>query len=264
MQIGGYQAEEILDKHWRFSDVADKLLRFASKSGAGANKADLRPWTSPRHNQRNTNSCVGQSVVKAFEIKRNMIHGVEAHEDLSVLAVYYLARELMTPQRTDKDQGTYISLAMDAVRRYGVCLEEDWPFIPNKVLKPPPFLAMRRAYMRRIKAFYRITEDGSDRVEAIQTALRAGSPVVYGTSVGDAWLNYEAGQVLRPESQTNGGHATVLVGFDGDVFIGENSWGRSWGDDGFYLAHEDLIKDSRSRDFWICTEGGEAWTDIGD
>jgi len=34
-------------------------------------------------------------------------------------------------------------------------------------------------------------------VNSVLEALRANHPVVYGTEVGDNWMNYRAGQVMQ-------------------------------------------------------------------
>jgi C1A family cysteine protease len=41
------------------------------------------------------------------------------------------------------------------------------------------------------------------------------------------------------------------------VFIGENSWGTGWGDDGYYLIAPEVIADPISQDFWVITGSWE-------
>ena len=232
--------------------------------------ADLRPYSSPRHDQGQTGSCVAQSVVKALEnLERQRLcrqRGISPsqlrpgdHHNLSVLALYYLCREKMQPSRVREDKGTYISLACDCLRLFGVCTEEEWPFNPARVFEAPSILAMREAYDHKISAYYRIKTAGQDLVADVIAALRANHPVVYGTEVGDNWMNYRAGDILRRPVRSEGGHATHLVGWDQrrGAFIGENSWGTRWGDDGFYLIAPEVIADPSSRDFWVITGSWE-------
>jgi len=58
-----------------------------------------------------------------------------------------------------------------------------------------------------------------------------------------------------------GGHATHLVGWDEQrgLFIGENSWGTDWGDEGFYWMAPEVLADARSNDFWVITG---IWEDV--
>lgn len=248
----GYIPEDDKPEHLSYEDLLKPNLVPLTDGDV-----DLRPFTSPRHNQGNTGTCVANSTIKALEIKRIQKYGMAAHVDLSRLAVYYLARELMFPPQTDKDKGTHISLAFDVLRRFGVCPETDWPFDTAQVCIPPSWKAMRSAYLHKIGSFFRIRSQGQGRVQEVIRCLRAGHPVVYGTAVGDNWQNYQKGQVLNDPGANPGGHATVLIGYKDGVFIGENSWGNSWGDDGFYLLSPEVIASTKSSDFWTALAAWE-------
>lgn len=264
----GFRPEnDIEGTHWGFSRLKANL--------PGQSGSDLRGFASPRHNQSHTSSCVAQSTVKALELKRIMKHGVTAHVDLSRLAVYYLARELMSPNETNKDEGTHISLAADVLRRFGICRENPilgatndrsyWPFDATKIMTPPSWGSMRQAYLHKISAWYKIYSKGQDRVGDVIQALASGSPVVYGTQIGDNWFKYDGTPIEKTAGTIAGGHATVLVGWDpqGDFFWGENSWGRGWGpDDGFYKIRPDVIASQMSSDFVVFTCGWEPWAEV--
>lgn len=224
--------------------------------------SDLRVYTTPRHNQGGTGSCVAQAVVKALEIRNNIVQaqrGVAAEKwetnDLSRLHLYYLAREMMNPSRVGEDAGTYISLACHVLNRFGVCSERTWPFREAHVNHSPSWAAMREAATRKVpvKDYWRIQSSGSHRVEACIAALGQGFPIVFGTRIGDQWRGYDGKTPLTLPDKVTGGHATTLVGWDGQrgVFIGENSWGSRWGDNGFYTMDPDVIASFISHDFWI-------------
>lgn len=250
--IAGFRVEP--DQIWHKG--YEELLKVRMKP-IWSGDVDLRQFSSPRHNQGGVNSCIANAVVKSLEIKRIQKYGLGKHVDLSRLAVYYLARELMSPQETNKDNGTYVSHAFDALRRFGVCAESDWPYNPKNVLTPPTWLAMRKAYNHKISSFYKIRSVGTMRVDAVIDCLRAGNPVVFGTKAGDNWKNYKKGEILQVGSSSDEGHATVLVGFVDGKFIGENSWGAGWGDNGFYLMDPDVIGSSHSTEFWVPQAGWE-------
>lgn len=230
---------------------------------------DLRPFSplSQRHDQQTTSSCAANAVVRAVEIRQNMFPGGPPYVDLSRLAVYYLARELMDPPETHKDEGVFISHACDVIRRFGVCPESDWPFDPGLITTPPSWSAMRRAYQHKIKAFYRIESTGARRVAEVARAIQSGLPVVYGTVIDDQWGRYHGKlDVLDPlglpmAGREWGGHATVLIGTRGDTFIGENSWG-TWGDEGFYRIKAEVIASPVSSDFWVLENTDEPWSTV--
>ena len=117
-KLGGYRPDPPDDRHWGF----ETRLRAHLPTAAGS--VDLRPYASPRHNQGQTGSCVAQSVVKALEnLERQKICqdqglrpeqvGPQQHQDLSVLALYYLCRERMEPPEMAQDSGTFQWLACD-------------------------------------------------------------------------------------------------------------------------------------------------------
>ena len=219
----GFREEPDSPKHRGFEDnLRNRLI-----SMAGSGEVDLRPYSSPRHDQATTSSCVAQATVKALEIKRILQHGHEAHIDLSRMAVYWMARNLMFPKETHLDSGTYISMAFDVLRKFGVPPEEAFPWDERRIFDAPTWNAMRQAYVSKIEAFYKIRSTGLDRIDMVIEALQAGHPVVYGTNVGSNWMNYRKGQVIHPtpKEEILGRHATVLVGFTNGKIIGENSWG---------------------------------------
>lgn len=247
IKLDGYQPEPVKEEQWSFEE------HFKGSPAAATNTyTDLRSYTSPRHNQRQTSTCVAQSVVKALEIRHNMAFGKERHVDLSVLALYYLAREIQFPMITRFDNGTTVSCACDALRRFGVPAEADWPFDTTKVNLSPSWMAMRRAYLHKISAYYRIKSEGQERLDAIRAAIGAGFPVVFGSIIGTEWYGYKTGLITEAKDNAEAGrHATVILGFDGETFIGENSWGTSFGDNGFYYATPEFLTSKKAGDFWV-------------
>ena len=257
--------EKSLQSYWNFASQLKPHL------ATGSGDADLRPYSSPRHDQGETGTCVAQATIKALEnLERQHLCqeqgitpaqlGTDGHQNLSVLALYYLCRERMNPSQVQADSGTSPSIACECLRSFGVCTEAAWPFDVSKLFQPPSVMAMRDAYLHKVSAYYRITETGSDRVQNVIDALRGNHPVVYGTTIGDNWTNYRAGQVLQLPSNPAGGHSTHLIGWDNSrgAFIGENSWGPGWGDNGFYLLAPEVVADSSSLDFWVITGTWEA------
>ena len=254
--LTGYRPEPDTSKLWVYEDRLKERMVLKDSGDV-----DLRPWTSPRHDQKLTSSCVGNSVVKALEIKRIMKYGHENHVDLSRLAVYYLARELMLPPETHIDGGTYISHAFDAARRFGVPTEAEWPWVESKITTPPSFMVMRNAYLHKIDSFYRIRSRGLDRVDEVIRCLRAGNPVVFGTYLDGTWINTKPDVVLKAvtRNESIGRHAMVIVGWVDGKFVIENSWGTGWGDDGFGYLDPSVIAARGSLDFFVAQAGWEEY-----
>lgn len=253
------EPQAIAELHWTFGDKMKPALV------TGAMASDLRPFTSPRHDQRRTSSCAAQTMIKALELLRIKKWGLAAHVDLSRLAAYFLARELMDPPETDRDEGSYISANAEALRRFGACTEALWPFDERLILKSPPWRVMQSAYKNKLAGWTRINSTGNDRVDDVILALANGIPVAFGTKVGSEWLNYgTASAPLGRPSDVKGRHATLLEGWDPakGVFLGENSWGNGWGKDGFYEIRPEVITWSESRDFVCVTTEMEKMVNV--
>jgi C1A family cysteine protease len=256
----GFRPEPYNPKHF---GLEANLMPFCAPLPQFAGKdIDFRPFSSPCHKQAHTQSCVAQAAIKALEIKRIgnksdwnpdrvVEFGMPFHVDLSRLALYYLAREIMIPSENHRDAGTYVSNACDALRRFGVCEEKFWPFDESKILVSPPWSVMRKAYLHKINSFYRINAVADARIDSIIVCLRAGHPVIYGTAIGEEWAKYDGSKPLTVPNTIIGKHATVLVGYQNGVFIGENSYGASWGANGFYFMDAEYLKWNVSSDFWM-------------
>lgn len=226
------------------------------------NNIDLRQYSSPRHNQGATSTCVAQSIIKALEIKRIIQHGKEAHVSLSVLDLYYGARERMTPSMVEWDSGTHIYLACNVLKDLGVCSDKIHSWETNDVYKKPSIMASREARLNRIKTSFKIQSTGQERLNDIIFNLKAHNPVVFGTTVGSDWMNYTGGKKpLKIETKPKGKHAMCCVGYVDGLFIIENSWGNQWGIDGFGFVDPSVLIDENTQDLWVIVDGSEAWTE---
>jgi len=300
--LNGYRAapRELSATHPKFGLVREGLVERAG-SGYEGKASDLRTYSPKRHDQLRSSSCVAQSTIRAAELKRvqklfdegvskgmaipEALAGARAgHVALSRLALYFLARELMDPQETDKDDGTFVSCAAEALKSFGVCREQQsapedrsfWPFDLGvnpatkrlRIFDSPPWIVMREAYLHKISAWYRLETAGDDRVRDVILALAAGNPVVYGTRVDGQWQTYDGTAPLGTMTGKDiGGHATVLEGWDPvrQLFLGENSWGEDWGvtgpdgTGGFYEMTPEKVASSESDDFVVIQGGWEEW-----
>lgn len=286
--------------HPKFSLIRDKMKALAGASYPSTSY-DLRQFAPARHDQGSSNCCVANAMTRAAEVKRiqdlyqalvasgvapatALPQALAGHQPLSRLAVYYLARELMVPQETNVDDGTYVSLAADALTRFGVARETQlpntpndqafWPFDigptpPTLVFTPPTWLCMQDAYLHKISAWYSIDSTGDQRVSDVILALSNNCCVVYGADIDQQWMSYGAsspplGVMTGPAI---GSHSTVLEGWDAtnQVILGENSWGTGWGvggpdgTSGFYQITTDKIASDECSDFVVIQAGWEPW-----
>jgi C1A family cysteine protease/photosystem II stability/assembly factor-like uncharacterized protein len=142
--------------------------------------------------------------------------------------------------------GGLLSLAMQYFKNTGVPDELCYPYIQKN--GNCSFLCLDPSYKERIST---VSDElwGIANVEQLKDALQTG-PLVVGMKVpedltfdryADGIYNYEGGEIGEGQS-----HAILLVGYDDDqqCFKAKNSWGSSWGEDGYFrIAYDDVTDD---------------------
>ena len=91
-------------------------------------------------------------------------------------------------------------------------------------------------------------------------AIDNGYPVTIGF---DVYSSFDSPTVARTgimpypnirKEKLLGGHAVLIVGYNknNDTFIVRNSWGKYWGDNGYFYMPFQVIKNTTmSGDFWV-------------
>lgn len=134
----------------------------------------------------------------------------------------------------------------------GVCSELEWPY----VLGDPGKLTVVRAKAARkirVGAYYRINH----RLADFHAAINETGAIFVSASVHDGWQLRGTGSNsplpwIKKQDVGEGrpGHAFSIVGYNGDGFIVQNSWGKSWGRVGLALwTYEDWYENIR--DAWV-------------
>ena len=215
---------------------------------------DLRQWCSPIEDQGYLGSCTGNAIAGQIELidRKN-----NKNLDVSRLFIYYQERVYENTVRWDA--GAYIRDGLKAVNQVGAPLETLWPYIESKFAVKPTTAAYTDAARRKVTGYAKCTNFTS-----VKNALAAGNPVTVGFYVYESfeWAqNTNTGVMPYPNTAREaflGGHAVCLVGYDDNFrgtgqgyFIARNSWGTSWGDNGyFYMPYQVIQNTSMSSDFW--------------
>ena len=213
---------------------------------------DLRPKCPPVYNQGQLGSCTAQSIAFAYEYDQIKQHETSPFVP-SRLFIYYNEREM--EGTTDIDSGASIRDGVKTINTIGVCKEEDWKYDETKFAVKPSYELYEKA-KHHTSVKYKKIEQTEKQIKA---ALNMGFPVMFGISVFTSLESlevYKTGIVPMPtpDEKMVGGHAIAIVGYSDKKkqFIFRNSWGDSWGDDGYgYLPYEYVIDRNLSSDFWI-------------
>lgn len=233
---------------WRpqLPDARDKMYA-RRRTGNLPPAADLRPSMPPVYDQGQLGSCTGNAIAGAMEYERDR-QGLPDFTP-SRLFVYYNERAL--EGTVSSDSGAVIRDGIKVVNTQGVCPETLWPYdIGMFTVKPP-----QRCYVAA-------TKDKAVQYESIQTlgdlkdALASNLSVVFGFTVYQSFESQavaQTGVMPMPKKGESvvGGHAVLAVGYSDakSQVIVRNSWGASWGDQGyFYMPYQYLTGSKASSD----------------
>jgi hypothetical protein len=142
--------------------------------------------------------------------------------------------------------GSYIEKAMEFMTQDGAVAYDKFPYSDQDCSRQPDQQLLAEARQFRMRGFNRLTPgDRNNAIDlrAIKENLSQGAPVVIGMMVGGSYMQSMMGQDLWvPTAEDRsmmgfGGHAQCVVGYDdkkyGGAFLIMNSWGPSWGNNGF-------------------------------
>ena len=253
----GSHPSNLAKYHWSRDpfDIRDKAYKAAPITLPAS--VDLRQYCSAIEDQGNLGSCTGNAIAGAIElIDRKNSKSLE----ISRLFIYY--QERLLEGTIYYDAGAYIRDGIKACYTYGAPLESLWPYNLNKWATRPTTAAYNDAKTRKVTGYAKCSN-----FTTVKTGLANGTPVIIGFDVYDsfegAWGDIphgQAGSGMMPYPNTSteellGGHAVCIVGYDdnlnGGRFIVRNSWGTSWGDNGyFYMPYQVIQNTSMSSDFW--------------
>ena len=143
-------------------------------------------------------------------------------------------------------EGSYIIRAMEFMTKSGAVAYDKFPYSDKDCARQPDQQLLEEARQNRMRGFNRLTPGDKNNVidlRAIKENLSQGAPVVIGMMVGGSYMQPMMGQdVWNPNAEDRsmmgfGGHAQCVVGYDdkkyGGAFLLMNSWGPSWGNNGF-------------------------------
>lgn len=207
-------------------------------------RVDHTPDMSPVKDQGQLGSCVGFAVTAMKECQERKEHLEEIAKgkrgrpkiyDYSEAWVYWNAKKI---DPWPGEEGTSIRYAMKVLQKIGVPTEKGWPYKDVGDIGEPKKWAGLVARWALIDSYYRI-----DTLTELKLALING-PVPIGIPCFEEFFYVGSDGFVKYPSQPDqiyGGHAICTVGYNNKTQLikFKNSWGRSWGSDGYgYLPYK--------------------------
>lgn len=237
---------------------------FGARRGLANESMELEGCVPGILSQGMASACVGYAIGTAIDARLRKLGRWDA-PITSKRGIYDVGRVLdrVSPDDLLPDEGCQPRFAMRGIREWGVATEDRWPSPAlETITESPPLDVLMQASSAKLDAWWRIDSTARERVEDICQALAAGYPVVFGTDVDQAFMDYSGKRPVGPHNpkDTQGGHMLLFVGYTttngARVLRGVNSWGIDWGDKGFFWASEAFVMDEAFGDVYVLQVSG--------
>jgi len=213
---------------------------------------DLRPGCPPVYDQGQLGSCTANAIAAAIQFEQIRQKEPKPFAP-SRLFIYY--NERVMEHTVGQDAGAQIRDGMKSVNHIGACPETDWPYVITKFAQKPPARAFKDARLGKALSYQRVVQT----LDQMKGCLASGLPIVLGISV---YESFESQQVARSgivpmppiSEKLLGGHAILAVGYNDaeQRFVMRNSWGTSWGMQGYFTIPYAYLTDSNlCDDLWM-------------
>ena len=206
--------------------------------------------------QQNLGSCGANEISNAlkFLLKKEKLQLFQP----SRLFIYYFAR-LLDNSDTTQDTGINIRSGMKSISKYGVCWESSWTYDISKFsIEPSSLIKNESIWREKGFKYYSVNQD----LSSIKQALYSGFPVIIGIQVytsfeSDLVANSGIGTIPDISKEQNlGGHCVLIIGYSDkdNTFTLMNSWGKNWGQNGFFTLPYNYVTNSDLADsFWVAS-----------
>lgn len=203
----------------------------------------------PIKDQGDLGSCTAHGITSCVEyLELKDKHPLTL---LSRLFLYYNERRL--EGTVNSDTGANIRDGIKALKKWGDCSEKICQYDTKQFAHKPHPICYQQAIKHDLVKYSAI-----NNLNGMKSCLAAGFPFVLGFSVYDSFESDEVAAsgivpMPSPDESCLGGHCVYCCGYTdaGEMFTCANSWGTSWGQQGFFqIPYNYLANPNLASDFW--------------
>jgi C1A family cysteine protease len=204
----------------------------------------------PIFDQGSLGSCTANAGCYFIEFLRNKYDSY--YFQLSRSYLYYHSRLIQGWE--NEDSGAFGRDMMKVIQQRGVCTESRFPYDRTTFTNKPTEDAEENAGNHKIISYHRI-----NTLPEIVASLNEGFPVLFGMDVFPSFLSVKVSETgimpdLNPFDLNYGGHYVAAVGYmrieDKFYIKVRNSWGKPWGDEGYFYLPESYFNGYNTFDMW--------------
>lgn len=214
-----------------------------------SNKKTLKNYVPRANNQGRAGSCVGQAVgyggvTTMWAIQQNISNKSQITRD--AFSALYIYNQI---NKWGCDGGSTFTDAFTLLQEKGTIRIKDFEVNErdNCDLSPSTKFNLVSQKIESYDRLFNINDSKDDKVNVTRRALLSNKPVLVGIETTVEMKNVHIKNnsfYFKPleSSPKIGGHAMLVVGFDDttETFELLNSWGESWGNNGFcYMTYQD-------------------------
>jgi len=169
--------------------------------------------------------------------------------DYSEAYQWYYSR--LDEGKQDENVGVQLRNCFKTIMKYGFVPQSVWDFEDGWRKKPDKnaeiSASFYKLYLSQFKGYFSIYPGNT---ASIKNALNNGFPVVFGFPVTSEFMKLK-GKNFYDEIKggIQGYHAMLITGYGVDGFEVRNSWGKKWGDEGYTIISEELVR-KKAFDLW--------------
>ena len=230
--------------------------------------SDLREYIHEIYEQGKLHSSSATVLCAAYGMvlqrMAEMLNITHYHFEPSRLFVYYNTRRLNDTTRNNA--ATSIRDTFKAINRFGICQESFWPYNVERFSQKPSAACYSAAEGNSISEYGQLNQD----IDQFRACLKEGVPFIFLMEIYDSFFSMEIDLMMLPsvkeiEQNTPKLHTVLAVGYDDNkqCITVLNSWGKSFGAEGFFsMPYAYIIDPKRTFDFWKIEKITEKGIDI--